>query len=134
VTLSEARLSYLSHALLKAVTADKLGRVRNERLFLNEAKLGLTDAFSLEGRLDQLARSRMPKRVVPGSRRVGRPLTAGTTKRNAKARPVKLRARKLRAKTEEPTAEKRSRWPTGFWGHRRAPARAARETARAPEN
>jgi len=68
VTLSEARLSYLSHALLKAVTSEKLGRVRNERLFLNEAKLGLTDAFSLDGRLDQLARSRMPKRVVPGSR------------------------------------------------------------------
>jgi uncharacterized protein len=68
VTLSEARLSYLSHALLKAVTAEKLGRVRNERLFLNEAKLALTDAFSVDGRLDQLARSRMPKRVVPGSR------------------------------------------------------------------
>jgi hypothetical protein len=68
VTLSEARLSYLSHALLKAVTGEKLGRVRNERLFLAEAKLGLTDSFSLDGRLDQLARSRMPKRVVPGSR------------------------------------------------------------------
>ena len=68
MTLSEARLSYLSHALLKAVTAEKLGRVRNERLFLNEAKLALTDAFSVDGRLDQLARSRMPKRVVPGSR------------------------------------------------------------------
>jgi hypothetical protein len=68
MTLSEARLSYLSHALLKAVTGEKLGRVRNERLFLAEAKLGLTDAFSLDGRLDQLARSRMPKRVVPGSR------------------------------------------------------------------
>jgi uncharacterized protein len=68
VTLSEARLSYLSHALLRAVTADKLGRVRNDRLFLNEAKQALTDAFSIDGRLDQLARARMPKRVVPGSR------------------------------------------------------------------
>ena len=68
MTLSEARLSYLSHALLKAVTGEKLGRVRNERLFLNELKQGLTDAFSLDGRLDQLARARMPKRVVPGSR------------------------------------------------------------------
>ena len=68
MTLSEARLSYLAHALLKAVTAEKLGRVRNERLFLAEIKLGLTDAFSLDGRLDQLARARMPRRVVPGSR------------------------------------------------------------------
>jgi len=68
VTLSEARLSFLSHALLKAVTAEKLGRVRNERLFLNELKQGLTDSFSLDGRIDQLARARMPKRVVPGSR------------------------------------------------------------------
>ena len=68
MTLSEARLSYLSHALLKTVTEGKLGRVRNDRLFLTEAKLGLTDGFSLDGRLDQLARGRMPKRVVPGSR------------------------------------------------------------------
>ena len=68
MTLSEARLSYLSHALLKAVTEERLGRVRNERLFLHEAKQALTDAFSLDGRLDQLARARMPKRVLPGSR------------------------------------------------------------------
>jgi len=68
VTLSEGRLSYLAHALLKAITADGLGQVRNERLFLNEAKRGLTEAFSVDGRLDQLARARMPKRVVPGSR------------------------------------------------------------------
>ena len=68
MTLSEARLSYLSHALLKAVTGEKLGSVRNERLFLAEAKRGLTEGFSLDGRLDQLARSCTPKRVVPGSR------------------------------------------------------------------
>jgi len=68
VTLSEARLSYLSHAFLKAVTGEKLGRVRNDRLFLTEAKRVLTDAFSVDGRLDQAARARMPKRVVPGSR------------------------------------------------------------------
>ena len=68
MTLSEGRLSFLSHALLKAITADGLGKVRNERLFLNEAKRLLTDGFSLDTRLDQLARARMPKRVVPGSR------------------------------------------------------------------
>jgi hypothetical protein len=68
VTLSEARLSWLSHAFLRAVTDEKLGRVRNDRLFLAEAKRVLAEAFSLDGRLDQLARARMPKRVVPGSR------------------------------------------------------------------
>jgi hypothetical protein len=68
VTLTEARLSYLSHALLRAVTTEKLGRVRSDRLFLGEAKQILTDVFSLDGRLDHLARARMPKRVVPGSR------------------------------------------------------------------
>jgi hypothetical protein len=68
VNLSEARLSFLAHALLKAVAGQKLGKIRNERLFLGEAKRILTDAFSLDGRLDQLARGRMPKRVVPGSR------------------------------------------------------------------
>jgi hypothetical protein len=68
VNLSEARLSFLSHALLKAVTTEKFGKVRSERLFLAEAKRILTDGFSLDQRLDQLARARMPKRVVPGSR------------------------------------------------------------------
>lgn len=68
MTLSEGRLSYLSHAILRAVTEQKLGQVRNDRLFLAEAKRILTEAFSIDGRLDQLARARMPKRVVPGSR------------------------------------------------------------------
>ena len=68
MTLSEGRLSVLSHALLKAVAAEKLGTVHNERLFLNEAKSALADGFDLDGRLDRLARGRMPKRVVPGSR------------------------------------------------------------------
>jgi hypothetical protein len=68
VTLSEARLSWLSHALMKAVTDGKLGRIRNDRLFLNEAKKVLSDAFDLDARLDRAARARMPHRVVPGSR------------------------------------------------------------------
>jgi hypothetical protein len=68
VNLSEGRLSYLAHALMKCVVEEKLGRVRNDRLFLNEAKHGLIEAFSIDGRLDRLARARMPKRVVPGSR------------------------------------------------------------------
>jgi hypothetical protein len=68
VNLSEGRLSFLAHALQRCVVEEKLGRVRNDRLFLNEAKRALVEAFSLDGRLDQLTRARMPKRVVPGSR------------------------------------------------------------------
>ena len=68
MTLSEARLSFLAHAVLEAVRSEKLGRIRSERLFLAEAKRVLTDGFSLDARLDQLARARMPRRVVPGSR------------------------------------------------------------------
>ena len=68
MTLSEARLSYLSHAILKAVSEGKLGKVRNERLFLAEAKKALNDGFSLDAELDRMARAHMPKRVLPGSR------------------------------------------------------------------
>ena len=68
MNLSEARLSFLSHAILKAVTEGNLGKVRNDRLFLAEAKKALTDGFDLDGELDRLARAHMPKRVVPGSR------------------------------------------------------------------
>ena len=68
MNLSEGRLSHLSHLILKAVTDGKLGRVRNDRLFLNEAKKVLTEAFDLDVRLDQLARARMPHKVLPGSR------------------------------------------------------------------
>jgi hypothetical protein len=68
VNLSEGRLSHLSHLIMKAVTEGKLGKVRNDRLFLNEAKKVLTEAFDLDVRLDQLARARMPPRVLPGSR------------------------------------------------------------------
>ncbi|HEV7732997.1 MAG TPA: DUF507 family protein [Candidatus Binatia bacterium] len=68
MTLSEGRLSYLAHAVQKCIVDGKLGRVRNDRLFLNEAKQILTDAFDVDARLDQAARGRMPKRVLPGSR------------------------------------------------------------------
>ncbi len=68
MNLSEGRLSYLSHLLMQCVLDEKLGRVRSDRLFLNEAKRALMDAFSLDGRLDKAVRARMPKRIVPGSR------------------------------------------------------------------
>ena len=68
MNLSEARQSYLAHAIQRCVLDEKLGRIRNDRLFLSEAKQALVDAFDVDGRLDQLARARMPKRVLPGSR------------------------------------------------------------------
>jgi len=68
VTLSEGRLSHLSHLILKALSGEKLLQVRNERLFLNLVKQALTDTLSTDDRLDQLVRARMPKRTPPGSR------------------------------------------------------------------
>jgi len=68
VTLSEGRLSHLSHLILKALTGEKLVTVRNERLFLNLVKQALPDTISTDDRLDQLVRARMPKRTPPGSR------------------------------------------------------------------
>ena len=68
MTLSEGRLSHLSHLILKALTGEKLVQVRNERLFLNLVKQALTDTLSTDDRLDQLVRARMPKRTPPGSR------------------------------------------------------------------
>lgn len=68
MTLSEGRLSYLSHAMLKVIGGQGLARIRNERLFLNLVKQALTDTLSLDDRLDELVRARMPKRALPGSR------------------------------------------------------------------
>jgi hypothetical protein len=68
VNLSEGRLSHLAQVLLKAVGAEKLAQVRNDRLFLNLVKQALTDSLSIDERLDQLVRARMPKRTPPGSR------------------------------------------------------------------
>jgi len=76
MNLSEARLSYLSHAFLEAIRTEQLGQIRNERLFLSEAKKILADGFSLDGRIDQLARARMPKAVGPRQPRMGRPVPA----------------------------------------------------------
>jgi hypothetical protein len=68
VTLSEGRLSHLAQLLLRAVTDGKLGTVRSDHRFLSEAKQALTDEFSLDTELDRLARARMPRHVMPGSR------------------------------------------------------------------
>jgi hypothetical protein len=68
VTLSEGLLSHLAQLLLRAVTEGKLGTVRSDHRFLSEAKQALTDEFSLDVELDRLARARMPRNELPGSR------------------------------------------------------------------
>ena len=68
MNLSEGRLSHLSQLLLKAVVGGKLGKVRSDHHFLAEAKKALTEEFSMDDELDRLARARMPKHVMPGSR------------------------------------------------------------------
>ncbi len=68
MTLSEARLSWLAHAIQKLFVGQKLATIRNERLFLAEVKKALSDEFSLDERLDQLARARIPRSTPPGSR------------------------------------------------------------------
>lgn len=68
MTLSEARLSHLAQLVLKVMTAEGVGRVRSEHLLLAEAKKVLLEELDSDGRLDQLARGRIPPRVQPGSR------------------------------------------------------------------
>ena len=68
MNLSEGRLSYLAHALLKAIVDGKLGTVRSDHHFLAEAKQALAEEFSIDDALDRAARARMPKHVPPGSR------------------------------------------------------------------
>jgi hypothetical protein len=68
VSLSEGRLSHLAHVIMKVVTDERLGKIRNDRLFLNLVKQALTDTLSIDDRLDQLVRGRMPKQTPPGSR------------------------------------------------------------------
>jgi hypothetical protein len=68
VTLSEGRLSHLAHVIQKVLTAEGLAKVTNERMFLNAVKETLTGTLSLDDRLDQLVRTRMPRHALPGSR------------------------------------------------------------------
>ncbi len=68
MNLSEARLSHLAQTLMKTVVGQKLGTVRSDHRFLAEAKKALTEEFDLDADLDRLARARMPKHVMPGSR------------------------------------------------------------------
>ena len=68
MNLSEGRLSHLAHAIQKLFVTEKFAEIKNERLFLAAVKQALTDEFSLDERLDNMARARMPRSVLPGSR------------------------------------------------------------------
>ena len=63
--LSDDRISDLARRVVEA--ARKSGEIRDERRALLEAKRALSDTFQLEDRLDPVVRSRIPRRVAPGT-------------------------------------------------------------------
>lgn len=68
MNLSEGRLNHLAQVIHKLFVAEKFADIRNDHLFLSAVKKALTDEFSLDERLDTLARNRIPKHTLPGSR------------------------------------------------------------------
>jgi len=71
MSLSEPRISYLAHLVMKEITANRLGKVPNESSFLAETKRVLRDFFGKEDRLDEVVRQRidsLSRRVPAGSR------------------------------------------------------------------
>jgi hypothetical protein len=63
--LSDDRVSDLARKVLDA--ARHAGRISDERRALAEAKRVLAECFQLEDRLDPVVRSRIPRRVMPGT-------------------------------------------------------------------
>jgi len=63
--LSDDRISHMARTVLEA--ARKSGEIRDERRALLESKRVLTESFQLEDRLDPVVRSRIPRRVTPGT-------------------------------------------------------------------
>ncbi|MGH7899045.1 MAG: DUF507 family protein [Candidatus Binatia bacterium] len=63
--LSDDRISDLARRVL--VASRSAGEIRDERRALLEAKRVLAESFQLEDRLDPVVRSRIPRRVIPGS-------------------------------------------------------------------
>jgi len=69
--LSEARVSFLAHEILRALRADGLIEVQNERLALAEMKRLLTQEDELSARIDESVRQKIAslrRQVPPGSR------------------------------------------------------------------
>jgi hypothetical protein len=63
--LSDDRVSDLARKVLDA--ARRGGTITDERRALLQAKQVLAQCFQLEDRLDPVVRSRIPRRVVPGT-------------------------------------------------------------------
>ncbi len=63
--LSDDRISALARLSVEALRP--CGQIRDERCALLEAKRVLSECFQLEDRLDEVVRSRIPRRVAPGS-------------------------------------------------------------------
>jgi len=64
VSLSEGRLSHLAQTLMRAVIDGKLGTVRSDHRFLTEAKLALTDEFSLDTEQQERLRAALGESVT----------------------------------------------------------------------
>ena len=63
--LSDDRVSDLARKVLEA--ARRGAEILDERRALLEVKRVLSDCFQLEDRLDPVVRSRIPRRVMPGT-------------------------------------------------------------------
>jgi uncharacterized protein len=63
--LSDDRVSDLARRVLEAVRRG--GEILDERRALLETKRVLSECFQLEDRLDPVVRSRIPRRVIPGT-------------------------------------------------------------------
>ena len=63
--LSDDRISHLARKAVEA--ARTAGEVLDERRALIVAKQVLVECFQLEDRLDPVVRSRIPRRVMPGT-------------------------------------------------------------------
>lgn len=63
--LTDDRISHLARKALEA--ARPCGKIADERRALLEAKRVLAECFQLEDRLDPVVRSRIPRRVMPGT-------------------------------------------------------------------
>jgi hypothetical protein len=63
--LSDDRISHLARKVVEA--ARTTGAIHDERRALTVVKRALAECFQIEDRLDAVVRSRIPRRVSPGT-------------------------------------------------------------------
>jgi hypothetical protein len=63
--LSDDRISHLARKVVEA--ARTIGGILDERRALTVVKQALAECFQIEDRLDAVVRSRIPRRVSPGT-------------------------------------------------------------------